>query len=38
MAKISDEEVYQILAEGERYANEVAQAKLLAVQRAFKLR
>ena len=38
VAKISDEEVYQILAEGERYANEVAQAKLLAVQRAFKLR
>ena len=33
-----DEYVYKILEDGERYANEVANAKLLEVQKAFKLR
>jgi len=35
---ISDDEVYAILEDGEKYANEVANAKLLEVQKAFKLR
>lgn len=38
VAEISDEKVYEILLEGEKYANEVANAKLLKVQQAFKLR
>ncbi len=38
MADISDEEVYQLLKEGEMYANEVANEKLLEVQEAFGLR
>ena len=38
VAEISDEEVYKILEEGEKYANKVANAKLLEVQKAFKLR
>ncbi|MDO4741989.1 MAG: tryptophan--tRNA ligase [Candidatus Saccharibacteria bacterium] len=38
MAEISDAEVYRLFEEGERYANEVAGAKLLEVQRAFGLR
>lgn len=38
VAEISDEKVYEILLEGEKYANEVANAKLLQVQQAFKLR
>ena len=36
--EISDEEVYEILAKGEDYANKVSSAKLLEVQKAFKLR
>ncbi len=35
---ISDEEVYELLAQGEEYANKVANAKLLEVQKAFGLR
>ena len=38
LAKISDEEVYELLEDGERYANKVANAKLLEVQKAFGLR
>ena len=38
LAKISDEQVYELLEAGERYANGVANAKLLEVQKAFKLR
>jgi tryptophan--tRNA ligase len=38
VAEISDEKVYEILLEGEKYANEVANSKLLKVQQAFKLR
>ena len=38
VVEISDEKVYEILLEGEKYANEVANAKLLKVQQAFKLR
>ena len=38
LAKISDEQVYELLEAGERYANGVANAKLLDVQKAFKLR
>ncbi len=38
VAEISDEEVYKILEEGEKYANEVANKKLFAVQKAMKLR
>ena len=37
VAEISDEKVYEILLEGEKYANEVANSKLLKVQQAFKL-
>ncbi|MBR5647721.1 tryptophan--tRNA ligase [Candidatus Saccharibacteria bacterium] len=37
-AKISDEQVYELLEKGEKYANEVANAKLLEVQKAFQLR
>jgi tryptophanyl-tRNA synthetase len=35
---ISDDEVYAVLEAGEKYANEVANVKLLEVQKAFKLR
>ena len=38
MAEISDEQVYELLEKGEKYANEVANAKLLEVQKAFHLR
>ena len=38
LAKISDEQVYELLEKGEKYANEVANAKLLEVQKAFQLR
>ena len=38
LAKISDDEVLGLLESGEKYANEVANAKLLEVQRAFGLR
>jgi len=35
---ISDEEIYQLLEEGEEYANQVANQKLLEVQKAVGLR
>ncbi len=38
MANISDEQVYDLLEKGEKYANEVANAKLLEAQKAFHLR
>ena len=38
MKGISDEMVLELLQEGEKYANEVANKKLLEVQKAFKLR
>ena len=38
LAEISDEEVYRLLESGEKYANEVANAKLLEAQKAFRLR
>ncbi|MBQ1298520.1 hypothetical protein IIY24_01630, partial [Candidatus Saccharibacteria bacterium] len=38
MKGISDEMVLEHLQEGEKYANEVANKKLLEVQKAFKLR
>ena len=38
LAKISDEEVYQLMETGEKYANELANAKLLKLQKAFELR
>ena len=38
LAEISDEQVYELLEAGEKYANEVANAKLLEVQKAFHLR
>lgn len=38
LADISDERVYQLLEEGEKYANEIANAKLLEVQKAVGLR
>ena len=38
MAEISDAEVYSLLEKGEKYANKVANAKLLEAQRAFHLR
>ena len=38
LAEISDEQVYELLEAGEKYANGVANAKLLEVQKAFKLR
>ena len=38
LASIPDDYVYSLLEEGERYANEVANAKLLEVQKAFHLR
>ena len=38
MATISDDQVYDLLEKGEKYANEVANAKLLEVQKAFHLR
>ena len=38
LANISDEEVYELLESGEKYANQVAGAKLLEVQKAVGLR
>ena len=38
MAEISDEQVYELLEKGEKYANKVANAKLLEAQKAFHLR
>ena len=38
LSQISDEEVFALLEKGEKYANEVANAKLLEAQKAFKLR
>ena len=38
MATISDDQVYDLLEKGEKYANEVANAKLLEAQKAFHLR
>lgn len=38
LAEISDEQVLQLFEDGEKYANEVANAKLLEVQKAFSLR
>ena len=38
LASIPDDYVYSLLEEGERYANKVANAKLLEVQKAFHLR
>ncbi|MBQ3464966.1 tryptophan--tRNA ligase [Candidatus Saccharibacteria bacterium] len=38
LAEISDDEVYRLLEEGEKYANEIANAKLLEVQKAVGLR
>lgn len=38
LAKISDAEVYKLLEEGEKYANNIAKKKLLEVQKAFGLR
>ena len=38
LAEISDEQVYELLEKGEKYANEVANAKLLEAQKAFHLR
>lgn len=38
MATISDDQVHDLLEKGEKYANEVANAKLLEVQKAFHLR
>ena len=38
MAEISDEQVYKLLEDGEKYANKVANAKLLEAQKAFHLR
>ena len=38
LAEISDEQVYELLESGEKYANEVASAKLLEVQKAVGLR
>ena len=38
LAAISDEQVYELLEQGEKYANKVANAKLLETQEAFHLR
>ena len=38
LSEISDEEVYRLFEDGEKYANEVASRKLLEVQKAFGLR
>ena len=38
LAEISDDEVYRLLEEGEKYANEIANAKLFEVQKAVGLR
>ena len=38
MDKITDKEIYSLLEEGEKYANKVANVKLLEVQKAFHLR
>lgn len=38
LSQISDEEVFALLEKGEKYANEVANVKLLEAQKAFKLR
>jgi tryptophanyl-tRNA synthetase len=38
LAAISDEQVYELLEQGEEYANKVANVKLLEAQKAFRLR
>lgn len=38
LAKITDEEVYELLETGEKYANKLANAKLAKLQKAFQLR
>ena len=38
LAKITDEEVYELMETGEKYANKLANAKLLKLQKAFELR
>ena len=38
LAEISDEEVYELMETGENYANKLANAKLLKLQKAFQLR
>ena len=38
LAQIPDEQVFELLEKGEKYANEVAGAKLLEAQKAFGLR
>lgn len=38
LAEISDEEVYELMETGEKYANKLANAKLLKLQKAFQLR
>ena len=38
LAQISDAEVFELLQVGEKYANEVANTKLLEAQKAFRLR
>ena len=38
LAAISDEQVYELLEQGEKYANKVANAKLLETQEAVHLR
>ena len=38
LAEISDEQIYELLEKGEKYANEVANAKLYEAQKAFGLR
>ena len=38
MKDISDEQIYKLFEDGEEYANKVANAKLLEVQKAFRLR
>lgn len=38
LAEITDEEVYELMETGEKYANKLANAKLLKLQKAFQLR
>ena len=38
LAKITDEEVYELMETGEKYANKLANVKLLKLQKAFELR
>ena len=38
LSEVTDDEVYALLEEGEKYANEVANKKLFEVQKAFCLR